>query len=326
MSQEYYYILCPPHAMTGGPEALHQLGNKLIKLGKTVYMIYFHGSADEIVYSHTVNHDRVLIIPQYDAPVHDAYKHYGIPYTSCIVDNARARIIIPEIWPHLIDKFLGAKIYFWWLSYDYGYQAVESNKGFDVFRSLSHVNLAQSAYAQKKLELLGIAQSYILSDYTSPNNVCLNIDRSTKKNLVIYNKKGQFEAERIAPYVKNCNFELIANMSPEQVRNKMADAKAYIDFGPHPGMDRMPREAAASHCCIMTGLRGSASYFEDVPIPSMYKIDTSGDYFEHAGNIIEDMVLNYDRHLKNFDFYRKKITSESTVFECQIKSIFLADI
>ncbi|MBB5765939.1 hypothetical protein HNR01_005600 [Methylorubrum rhodesianum] len=322
MSQEYYYILCPPHAMTGGPEALHQLGNKLIKLGKTVYMIYFHGSVDEIVYSQTVNHDRVLIIPQYNAPVHEAYKHYNIPYTSCIVDNARARIIIPEIWPHLIDKFLGAETYYWWLSFDYGYQAVLNNEGFDVFRASRHINLVQSNYAKKKLESLEISDSYVLSDYTSPNNFCIDIDVSQKKNLVLYNRKGQSEAERLAPYIKNCDFELIANMSPEQVRNKMAEAKAYIDFGPHPGMDRMPREAAASQCCVMTGLRGSASHFEDVPIPSMYKIDTRGDYFEHAGNIIEDIISNYDRHLRNFDYYRRKIAAESDVFESQIKNIF----
>jgi len=44
--------------------------------------------------------------------------------------------------------------------------------------------------------------------------------------------------------------------------------KLYVDFGKHPGKDRMPREAAVHGCCIITGRRGAAGNPFDIPIPN----------------------------------------------------------
>ena len=45
----------------------------------------------------------------------------------------------------------------------------------------------------------------------------------------------------------------------------------YIDFGPHPGMDRLPREAALAGCIVITNREGAAAHDEDVPLPPEYK-------------------------------------------------------
>ncbi len=40
----------------------------------------------------------------------------------------------------------------------------------------------------------------------------------------------------------------------------MRKAKLYIDFGYHPGKERMPREACLLDCCLIIGKDGSAKY------------------------------------------------------------------
>jgi hypothetical protein len=47
-------------------------------------------------------------------------------------------------------------------------------------------------------------------------------------------------------------------VSPEEVRRMLKRAKVYIDFGPHPGMDRLPREAALAGCCVVTNREDAA--------------------------------------------------------------------
>ena len=63
-----------------------------------------------------------------------------------------------------------------------------------------------------------------------------------------------------------------------QVTAKLLRAKIYIDFGPHPGMDRFPREAALAGCMIVTNTQGAAEYYADVPIPHKYKFQAFDVY------------------------------------------------
>lgn len=69
------------------------------------------------------------------------------------------------------------------------------------------------------------------------------------------------------------NWVPLVNMTNDQVKQKMLNSKVYIDFGNHPGKDRFPREAAISGCCIITGKRGAANYYEDVRIPEKFKFN-----------------------------------------------------
>jgi len=62
-------------------------------------------------------------------------------------------------------------------------------------------------------------------------------------------------------------------MPREEVIKLLQKAKVYIDFDYHPRKDRLPREAAILGCCVITRKRGSAKFFEDVPIPDEYKFE-----------------------------------------------------
>ena len=111
-------------------------------------------------------------------------------------------------------------------------------------------------------------------------------------------------------------------MTNEEVLNLLLKSKVYIDFGTHPGKDRIPREAAMCGCCVITGKRGSAKYYEDVPLRDDFKFD---DKEENIDKIIDKINLcleNYEEQNKNFDEYRKGIIGEEEKFEEDIKKIF----
>lgn len=104
--------------------------------------------------------------------------------------------------------------------------------------------------------------------------------------------------------------------------NLLLKSKVYIDFGNHPGKDRIPREAAISGCCVITGLRGSAKYYEDVPINNEYKIKDSEDNIIEIINKIQNIFENFEENYLNFEEYRKYILNEEKVFNQNVKYIF----
>ncbi len=112
-------------------------------------------------------------------------------------------------------------------------------------------------------------------------------------------------------------------MTNEKVRNIMWKAKVYIDFGNHPGKDRIPREAAICGCCIITGMNGSAKFKEDVPIPNVYKFDSTNDNIECIVKQIHNIINNYDKISKDFTDYKKFISNEKKTFKNDVKKYFV---
>ena len=96
----------------------------------------------------------------------------------------------------------------------------------------------------------------------------------------------------------------IIRLRADQVALLMCIAKVYIDFGPHPGKDRIPREAAVCGCCIITNREGSAEYSEDVGIPEEYKLFDMLNY-DKVLDTIYDLIDNYDERVKEYEAYVK---------------------
>ncbi len=69
-------------------------------------------------------------------------------------------------------------------------------------------------------------------------------------------------------------FVPLENMSKQEVRALMQQSRYYIDFGHHPGKDRLPREAAASGCVVLTLRAGAAQFFDDVPLAQESSVAT----------------------------------------------------
>ena len=97
------------------------------------------------------------------------------------------------------------------------------------------------------------------------------------------------------------------------------NAKLYVDFGPFPGAERIPKEAALFGCCIITGRNGASNYYGDVPIPDEYKF---ADYMSQTDVIIEkirDVLKYYDVCKSNFENYRKMVLALEENFMNSLK-------
>ena len=103
----------------------------------------------------------------------------------------------------------------------------------------------------------------------------------------------------------------------------LGKAKLYIDFGEHPGKDRIPREAASLGCCIVTNIKGSAKNSIDINIDPQYKFEQVGNYQEKVLEMIHAIMNDYSVHSDSFEEYRKKIRAEKEQFEDQVKSILV---
>ena len=95
----------------------------------------------------------------------------------------------------------------------------------------------------------------------------------------------------------------------------MQISKIYVDFGHHPGKDRIPREAAANGCCVITNKKGSAAYNQDVPIPDGYKFDDLIASLDEIDVLLYEICDNFADHMKDFDSYREMIKSEKAKFD-----------
>ena len=308
------YVACPANVATGGPELLHQLVYELNKLGLVAYM-YYYGKED-------IN------------PVHQAYIKYENPYVENIEDNTKNIFIVPEVKTNFIYDFKKIQKIIWWLSVDNYYKQFESNNllkktikqllyklgYFGVYRFEKNNNIfhfVQSEYANQYLRSKKISNLSFLGDYLNDlfiEQQLKNISKE-KDDIVVYNsKKGIEFTQRIISQAKNIKFVPLENMTREEVATLLSSAKVYIDFGNHPGKDRIPREAAISGCCVITGMQGSAKYYEDVAIEEQFKFDDNSKNIPAILEKIQDCFKNYHDEIIKFNFYREKIKKEHCDF------------
>jgi hypothetical protein len=165
---------------------------------------------------------------------------------------------------------------------------------------------------------------YYLSGYLNEDFLKTQTDLSKKENIVAYNpKKGFSFTQKIISSAKDIKFVPLINMSREEVIKTLQRAKVYIDFGNHPGKDRLPREAAILGCCVITGKRGSAAFFEDVPIPDEYKFEDKEENIPKIIKKIKDCFENFEKRYKDFEYYRQVIKNEPQKFIEDLKKIFV---
>ncbi len=317
-----YYIVAPANSATGGPELLHQLAYKLKRYGKTVYMFY---------------------IPEnYPRPIHHNYKQYYLDFVREIEDNEQNVIIIPETKTELLLKYKKAKKIIWWLSVDNYFLCLPGLKGLINRLILKRLNsqkylffnknlfeiadfhFVQSEYANACLNKNGINNLGFLSDYLHESFINVKTELDFKQNIVVYNpKKGADFTKKLIKNSPNIKFIAIENMTREEVVKLLQKSKVYIDFGYHPGKDRIPREAAILGCCIITNKRGSAIFSKDIPIYEEFKFDDNN--FSSIREKIEDCFSNYFLNLEKFEYYRQEIKLQELVFDKQLEALFIEE-
>lgn len=309
-------VCCPAGIVTGGPELLHQFVHELRNLSHDAYICYYpFGSAHECP---------------------EAYKDYNAPQAE-FCDQSGDLIVLPEVKTILARRVRHADVAIWWLSVDNYFGRRGESRLSDIRRfitSLAHsrlplrhlgirIHFVQSAYARDFLARASIT-SITLTDYLSREHLETAGIESEKINIIAYNpKKGIRRTSSIIESNKDLTFVPIHGMTKAQVSDLLSKAKIYIDFGNHPGKDRLPREAAMAGCCVITGIQGAAGNTEDVPIPQRYKLnDNSLGYLSEFGPLAHSILTNFEEHSRNFDDYRASIRAEPMLFKQQIISIF----
>jgi hypothetical protein len=308
------FVISPNHRTTGGVELLHQFVDQANRLGANANIVYFPFNRP---------HEQ----PQ-------AYRKYSAPQARLTDCNTQdAVVIVPETLTHLIPKLTKATVAIWWLSVDnyFGSQKLRflaANRlwPFTHWRPSTKqkiFHLSQSQYAVDFLKGNSIPQCSLMTDYLNEDfvNAAGCMDLSRKDRLVAFNPaKGLERTMAVLKHLPD-DIETVAlqGLTRDGMVAVLAKAKVYIDFGNHPGKDRIPREAALMNCCVVTNKRGSAANEIDVPLLPMYKVsDTETDYEKSAAVMIASVVNSYEDHLDHFEHYRKSICQERSAFEHQV--------
>jgi hypothetical protein len=307
-----FVVFCPASTATGGPEAMHQLCAALRQKGADAGMHYFgrvqNGQAKPAEYA-----------------------EYDTVETHSVDDHSDCAVIVPEMRPQLLAPFRRARRCLWWLSVD-NYLSAAAKRRRSVrhrLRALAQggepgitdpqlVHLVQSAYADEFVRRNGGQTVLTVSDYINAKLLTeSNPDR--RHNIVLFNpKKGiEFTRKIIGAYPEFA-FLPLHGLNHAGMRAILGCAKLYIDFGHHPGKDRMPREAARAGCCILTSRSGSAGHQADMPIPDDYKFDASEKEIPNIGGMIESIFSDFSAHSARFDAYRQHIAGEKGVFETEV--------
>lgn len=293
------FIVCPPGFATGGVELLHQLAFELNKNEHiTAKLLYV-----------CIDNPAVIQPKQYT-------DKYGTEYVVNTLpkNNSSDVIVFPEIMADMVcESFCEGlqKVIFW--------ESVDNYRGDMSFKDVKGVlHLAQSEYARQWLiRQVGISSTYVLnvSDYLNDAYLDRYVELE-RENVVLYNpKKGMQFTLKLISSAPHITFVPILNMTTNEVIRRMRTAKVYIDFGNHPGKDRMPREAAICGCCVITGKNGSAAYHKDVPIPDKYKFERKDENIPAITKSIGNILLKYDTVKSDFDGYREVIRREKHKFE-----------
>ena len=258
------HVLCPASSVTGGPEALHQLVDAGQRLGHDMAMVY---------------------LPEDDPdPTPGVFRIYQPRAVKEIVDSPDSVVVVPETGTLQLLELRHATRALWWLSVEHYFSRAEAMRqgaarsplDFVFDPRFEIVHLAQSEYARQWVSRRG-PDSLMLTDYIRDEILerSRRLRHGPREHIVAYNpKKGlAFTQQLMAQSPAGIQWVAIENMSPAEVAALLGRAKVYVDFGPHPGRDRIPREAALCGCVVITNTQGSAANPVDVPLPEGFKFD-----------------------------------------------------
>ena len=316
-------VICPSGAVTGGPESLHNLVALCRAIGEDAEIVYYPFS-------------KVSCTPR-------EYRHYGLKAGS-ISDEEGTLVILPEILCIEAKRFSKSVVAIWWLSVD-NFREKKYHNWRDSFRYVKRCLVGQRPWRGVRAlrQHLHFSKSYYDLTYLTERQVSsfkLTGPVSTsyineikpsgyldqRKNQILYNpRKGAGTVSRLIAACPEFSFVPLRSLNQSELISRYRESKLYIDFGHHPGRERMPREAAACGCCVVTGVLGSAGNNIDVPIAKKFKIDDRDDNFiELFRAVVIYIFSNFVEAAKEFDNYRKEIAAEPAQQEVDMKEILKA--
>ena len=274
--------LCPAGVVTGGPEALHQFVDSVNRQGGTAAICYL----------------------PYTDQVPDAYREYNVPTISetDITDDDLA--VIPEIWPQRVSQFKNAVL--WWLSVDWAKP--------EALTCEPLYHLAQSFYAYSYL-LSHKINPMMLTDYINPAFADRNGGRDPV--VAVNPAKGKHLIEQFRMIAPDIELVELAGYDRNGLVDVLNRTTVYVDFGHHPGRDRLPREAAICGNVVFVHDVGAGRAYADYAVNQQYRFH--GDELEKLADDVRHAILYRDLHFALQTEFRKTIAGQKELFDTLVR-------
>lgn len=311
----YKFYVFSPYFVTGGPEALHQLASAIRDLGHECYLWYIENKYNN----------------QIEKPVISQYSHYNVvtstDYFLEDIDKEDCIWIVPESFGlNFYEKKRKAKLIIWYLATVTGnYRAVS----YPVAIAATNLLLAQSEWGYDQARAAcstGRTCVRHLGDYTRLDLLLPEeaLEREARIDQVLYNPaKGMEHTAQIRRRLPDIRFVALQGMTQTMILDAGLKSKLYIDFGHHPGKDRLPREMAVLGAAVMTGSDNVASSDIDVPIGKlkMQRGDDGKYDYDEIADCIRAVLDTYPQSFKDLKGYRNVIRQERQVFFDQVQGL-----
>jgi hypothetical protein len=277
--------VCPARAVTGGPEAIHQLVHTANRLQP--------GSA------------AILYVPfTTESTVHE-YRHYQCPVISRHEVPEDVLVVLPEVWPDLASTF-NNRCALWWLSVgNFGSHGQKNLKGIDL-------HLCQSKYAYDHVKNVLSFEPTMLTDWVD----VVKVDTTRLPRVAVNPAK---DAGMLRYFINSNKFDVVElrGMNKLEVSTALHSSQIYVDFGNHPGRDRLPREASLAGCTVLSTYLGSACFWEDMPLPNHFKFT----YFDELIDMVRKELANLDGRSKAQLGYESWVLDNQKNFEREVDSL-----
>jgi len=305
------FVVCPAGVVTGGPELCHKFVAAVNRItpGRAA-VVYFPFSGRHVT--------------------PEPYRRYGAPVATVEDFTPTSTVILPEVYADLVGTAPPCRLWFWWMSVDYFVAgATDVAERVETLRRRIDLHIYSSEYARLYLEANELGPAARLFDYVADEFLAAP-PTGQRRDVVAFNpRKGLWRTERVlgaltARFGEHDQPKAVAleDMTRDEVIEVLSHAKCYIDFGPHPGKDRLPAEAASLGCCVVTNRRGAAANPVDIAIPTDLKIDDAEEGCEErAADLIHVMLTDYPRQTRRFDGYRAVIAAEPAQFAADVAEL-----
>lgn len=324
-------IIVLPEVVTGGPEAMHQLAHYINSQGGYARMLYINPK-------YRLTGSEAAGELSADSIVYKTYREYDPRPVSKEALTEDTLVIFPEIWIdpcYSFSQSTKAQCACWWLSVD----NAQTGNAFSDYDARSKFfstvfQFAQSEYAINFLRTTGAHNIYKMPDYTGQQFV----DRSNAeqmhdwpikrvpKSVAYFPHKGEQLAiafqQRAAEMGSPIALRPIANMTRSEIVDLLLSTEIYIDFGHHPGKDRIPREASALGCIVLLNRVGAATYFADHPLTDGYKFLSSDVMSGTLVKLVDGIFADTRRHFFAQSYYRNIVLTEKAEFDRLAKCFF----
>ncbi len=330
-----FQILIPFDADRGGAESLYQLVYFLKKFNTNVQIVF------------TLNWRSFFTRKKTKIPKSMMKYCNNVSIKNFLEDREDNIIFVPEIFTSYLRDIKYSKMNICWLSVNNYFVAKKQfnenlkwiirgkygigtiiHSHFKKPLTIKEINqkninhIAQSNYAKRFIKSNFGKKPILIFDFIDDipkiNKSFFNL--SLRDKSIVYNPVKGYKITKkiIEKYKSHYNFIPIKNMEHIEVRKLLKNSFLYIDFGEHPGRDRIPREAILCGCCVITGYRGSSALY-DVPINKKFKLFEDENFLENFRILISELETKIDCSEFFLDAYNQLLKDKENLMN-QVES------